>query len=271
MKIVCFIKPKPPLIYFVNKINEKYPVLLAIIEKENTESWNIFSRIRKYGIRGRRNILNKKIIKREGREVDYAAFFGSKWQALDKGIECLETNNINSDAVMSRLKEVEPDLILDHGTAIVEDYILETSKLALNLHWGLSPYYRGTYCTDWALINRDPYNIGVTIHKLTKDIDGGDILAQRRAEIRPNDTVHSINMQLTYLGTELILEAINKLNNGKQLNFRKQDLSLGSPTCFKQWNHALDGQIKYIERNNVIEAILNKPSRDDRLPIVDMK
>ena len=93
---------------------------------------------------------------------------------------------------------------------------MATSDLALNLHWGLSPYYRGTHCTGWALINWDPYNIGVTIHKLTQRIDGGSILAQKRAVIKPGDTVNSINMQLTQLGTELVIKIIDKIVSRKQ-------------------------------------------------------
>ena len=82
----------------------------------------------------------------------------------------------NSTEVARRLTALKPDLILDHGTSIVSDSIIETAPLALNLHWGLSPYYRGTFCTEWALINHDPRNIGVTIHRLAKAVDGGDIL-----------------------------------------------------------------------------------------------
>ncbi len=271
MKIVCLIKSSPPLIYFVNKINSKHKVALVVVEKEKINPSNILSKVRKRGIAGSFNILKKRIVKKDSRVSDYNAIFDNKWQALDKDIPYLETNSINSEIVCNRLREFKPDLVLDHGTSIVKDHILATSKLALNLHWGLSPYYRGTYCTDWALINWDPNNIGVTIHKLAKDIDGGSILAQRRAEIKSNDTIHSINMQLTYLGTELILEAIDKLNNGEHLNFEKQDFSLGYLTYIRQWNYLLDKEIEYIERNNLIDLMIKKPSRDVKLPIVEMK
>ncbi len=271
MKIVCLIRPNPPLIYFANKINSEHQITEVIIEKPKFLSRNIFSEVKKHGFRGSFDILKRKILQKKNKTVDYNAWFGNKWETLDKNIPYLETDNINSDIVFNRVKEIKPDLILDHGTTIVKDHILHNSGLALNLHWGLSPYYRGTHCTEWALINWDPYNIGVTIHKLTKDIDGGSVLAQRRAEIKSNDTLHSINMQLTYLGTELILEVIDKLNNSEHLNFKKQDFSLGYLTYLIQWNHLLDKQIQYIERNNLIDIMLKKPSRYKKLPIIEMK
>jgi methionyl-tRNA formyltransferase len=271
MKIVCLIRSNPPLIYFANRINSEHPITEVIIEKPSIVSRSTFSKVKKHGFRGSFDILRRKFLQKKNQTDDYNVWFANKWQALDKTIPYSETDNINSDIVSIRLKEINPDLILDHGTSIVKDHILHNAKLALNLHWGISPYYRGTHCTDWALINWDPYNIGVTIHKLTKVIDGGDILAQRRVEIKPDDTLHSINMQLTYLGTKLILEAINKLDNGESLSFEKQDLSLGYLTYLRQWNHLLDKQIQYIEKNNLIEIMLNKPSRYDKLPIICMK
>jgi folate-dependent phosphoribosylglycinamide formyltransferase PurN len=269
VKIVCFIGSDFPLIYFVNRINREYPVSLVVIEKGVISSNNIFSKIKKHGAISSLNVLKSKIFKRKPLIFDYDTIFGNKWQSLDKNIEYLEVDSINSKIVLNRLKEIKPDLILDHGTSIVKDHLLDTSKLALNLHWGLSPYYRGVHCTDWALINWDPYNIGVTIHRLTQDIDGGDVLVQRRAEIKVNDTVHSINMRLTYLGTELILEVINKLINDEFLNFKKQDFSMGYLTYQRQWNSLLAEEILYIERNNLIELMLNKPSRVEKMPIVE--
>lgn len=271
MKIICLIRSSPPLIYFANKINSEHQITEVIIEKPKVLSRNIFSKVKKLGFHGIYNILTRKLLQKKNETVDYNAWFANKWEALDKQIPCLEVDNINSYIVLNRVKEIKPDLIIDHGTSIVKDHILQNSGLALNLHWGLSPYYRGTHCTDWALINWDPYNIGVTIHKLTKDIDGGSVLAQRRAKIKSNDTVHSINMQLTHLGTELILEVIDKLNNSEHLNFKKQDYSLGYLTYHRQWNPLLHKQIQYIERNNLIDIMLKKPSRYKKLPIIEMK
>jgi len=223
-----------------------------------------------HGFLGCVDLFRRKVLHRKRETDDYNAWFADKWQALDAAIPCLETDDINSDVVSSRLSELQPDLVLDHGTSIVKDHILDKAAMALNLHWGLSPYYRGTHCTDWALINWDPYNIGVTIHRLTRDIDGGGIVAQRRAEIKPNDTLHSINMQLTCLGTALMLEAIDRLRNGGRLRFEGQDLSLGYLTYLRQWNRLLDKEIEYIEKNDLIGVMLKSPSRNERLPIIGM-
>ena len=197
-------------------------------------------------------------------------YFEDQWQFINKDIPVLYVDDINSQKVYDRLMYEKPDLILDHGTSIVKNHILEIADLSLNLHWGLSPYYRGIYCTDWALINWDPYNIGVTIHKLSRIIDGGSILAQKRAVIKPDDTVPSINMQLTKLGTDLIIRIIKKIERGESLQFYKQDLSAGYLTRNIQWSYLMQKQIDNIMKDNLLDSMLKNPSRKQKLPMIDL-
>jgi hypothetical protein len=47
---------------------------------------------------------------------------------------------------------------------------------AVNLHMGVSPYYRGSSTNFWALYDRRPDYVGATIHLLTRGLDSGPIL-----------------------------------------------------------------------------------------------
>jgi methionyl-tRNA formyltransferase len=47
---------------------------------------------------------------------------------------------------------------------------------AINIHMGVSPYYRGDSCNFWALYDGNPELVGATIHLLSKGLDSGDIL-----------------------------------------------------------------------------------------------
>src|SRR5262249_31051203 len=142
---------------------------------------------------------------------------GDGWQEIDGSIPCLVTPDINSRDVEDALRKMSPDVIVDHGTSLVKDNVAGTAPLALNLHSGLSPYYRGGHCTEWALLLWDPLNIGVTIHSLDKRIDGGDVVAQARAHVTARDNVASLNLQLSKLGTDLMARALDRLARGEQL------------------------------------------------------
>lgn len=271
IKIACLIQTTPPLIYFVNRINERYKVSLVIVESLSIQK-KLITKVKLKGIAGSVDAIRSKVLTKvkERRYIDdYNNYFNNKWKLINSSVPILKVRDINSQIAYERLKKEQPNLVLCHGTSILKDHILKTSDLALNLHWGLSPYYRGTYCTEWALINWDPYNIGVTIHKLAKIIDGGNILAQKRAIIKPGDTMNSINMQLTQLGTELVIKAIDKIESGEQLQFKKQDYSLGFLTLNRQWDKYSSRQIKNIESNNLIELMLKYPARKQQLPIVE--
>jgi methionyl-tRNA formyltransferase len=272
-KIVCLIRSDPPFVYFVNRINEEHKVSLVVLESPSFKG-RLLRKIHSDGISGLSEALRSglsRVTHRKKYLSNYNDLFQDKWKTINQDIPLLEVDDINSESVYQRLKREGPDLILDHGTSIVKDHILETSALALNLHRGLSPYYRGTYCTERALSNWDPYNIGVTIHKMNRIIDGGSILAQKRPIIESGDTVHSIDCRLTKIGTELVIEAIDELESREELQFRKQDVSLGFLTLNKHWTKYLRKQIQYIERNNLIEQMLRRPARRQKLPIVELE
>lgn len=273
MKIVCLIRPEPQFIYFVNRVHEEHGVSLAVVETvphiDRTRT-----KLQLQGLAGVWQALTNRA-RKQARAARFARdcrrYFGDRSSALEKSVRVMYCRNINAQDVLARLESEKPDLILDHGSSIVGDALLQTADLALNLHWGLSPYYRGTNCTDWALINWDPYNIGVTIHRLSRIIDGGSIWAQARASIEPHDSVESINMKLTCLGTDLVLEAIRRLERGEQLQFAVQERSLGYLGTSRQWSTALRAHVAWIERSGAIAQMLKNPSRRTELPIVEVE
>jgi folate-dependent phosphoribosylglycinamide formyltransferase PurN len=270
VKIVCFIRKQPVTVYFVNKINEDHKVDLVIIEKPSSLQF-IIGLIKFKGLLGAAKTLLDRFAFKTWKSELYNQLFSNSWRNLNKDIQILVVESVNSPTVCQRIQEIQPDLLLVHGTSIVKSEIINNVKLGLNLHWGLSPYYRGAACTEWALLNWDIHNIGVTIHKLVPEIDGGDIVAQARVDVQPDDIVHSINMKLTYFGTELVTKIIDKIARDHQLNFVKQDLSLGCLNIKQQFGKCLVKQIEFIEKNGVIKTILKKPSRKEKLPIVTIK
>jgi hypothetical protein len=278
MKIVCLMKKSAAGIYMVNTIHKKHELSFVVFENEQLGKQKPGLLVRAIGVLKAPARLKKYIRKKIlGTEKEQAlktfrinnALFGDQWKDVDPSIPFIEVASINSDPVYKKLKDIHPDLIIDKGTSIVKDHILDTADLALNAHSGLSPYYRGAYCTQWALTNWDPYNIGVTIHKLTKIIDGGDMLIQSRADITPADTVYSIDMQLAVLGTELFIDVIDNLKKNQPLSFHQQDFSQGYITNSRQWNQILEKNIHYMEDNGVISIMLEKPSRKQKLPIFE--
>ena len=65
-------------------------------------------------------------------------------------------------------------------------YKLLIDHKALNIHLGISPYYRGTDCNFWALYDNNPHLVGATIHLLSKGLDNGPILYHALSNLKNN-------------------------------------------------------------------------------------
>ena len=224
------------------------------------------------GVGGLVNALGRKARAR-GRKTHTRATletqFGDLWHHLDRDIASICVKSVNDDVVVRRLRELGDPAVLDQATSIVREAVINQAGMTLNVHCGLSPYYRGSFCTEWALIMWDPANIGVTVHELTRDIDGGAIAGQKRAIVTPGDTVHSLNMQLARLGTEIVVDALSRVAAGEKLLLVEQDLSKGVVTYVRQWSPRLSSHVARIERNETLARMIESPSRGPQ-PIVSL-
>jgi len=80
------------------------------------------------------------------------------------------------------LSVLEPALSSDYyivfGASYIKGDLIDflVKNRAINIHMGVSPYYRGSSCNFWALYDRRPEMVGATIHLLSRGLDSGDIL-----------------------------------------------------------------------------------------------
>ena len=131
------------------------------------------------------------------------------------GIPVSMSPDPNNEETQNWIRAFNPEVIAVFGTRMIQDPVLGLARLgALNIHTGLSPYYRGGQCTFWCLDEEDIEHVGVTIHHLTQKIDGGDIISTAQPGIEPSDTVRSIECKLVKAGTEKMIQAIGDLQTG---------------------------------------------------------
>ena len=147
------------------------------------------------------------------------AFFSSKkgGQEFPAGIPIRMSRDPNGEETVRWVRQLSPDILVVFGTRLIREppLLAAARRGALNLHTGLSPFYRGGQCTFWCLYEGDLGHLGVTVHHLSERIDGGDIIYQAKPEIEPGDTVRSIECKLVELGTERMIQAVRELSEGK--------------------------------------------------------
>ena len=112
-------------------------------------------------------------------------------------IRVIERSKINSDELIAWAEAQKPDCIVLFGTGILNHQWLDRfSGKIINLHLGLSPYYKGSATLFWPFYNNELECLGATIHLAASKVDAGDILAHIKPEIEISDNYYSLNMKI---------------------------------------------------------------------------
>jgi folate-dependent phosphoribosylglycinamide formyltransferase PurN len=145
------------------------------------------------------------------RDASEARYFSSADDLrLDRGV----VHRVVSAGGCSHAEEValmeagRPDVVLVFGTGILREPFLSAFEgRIINIHLGLSPYYRGAGTNFWPLVNREPEYVGATIHYLDAGIDTGPILAHVRPRIERGDGPHDIGNKTIVAAAQALLRA----------------------------------------------------------------
>jgi phosphoribosylglycinamide formyltransferase-1 len=104
---------------------------------------------------------------------------------------------INEPGHAEDISALRPDLLACYGSSLIRAPLLSRFEgRFLNIHLGLSPYYRGSGTNFWPLVQGEPEFVGATFMHIDAGIDTGKIIHQIRARIFPGDTAHQIGNRL---------------------------------------------------------------------------
>jgi folate-dependent phosphoribosylglycinamide formyltransferase PurN len=211
--------------------------------------------------------LRRHFEEREQAERRY--FSSSEQMTLPQGwLLRVPKGEANSDPVFEWIMKKDPQFLVLYGSSIIRERLLNTFKnKTINMHLGLSPYYRGSGTNFWPLVNGEPELVGVTIHLATLDVDAGAILKQVRPEIAPEDRNHDIGCKAISTGIEAMIHTIKEFAAGK---IEPQPQREGG-RLYKRADFNVEA-VRRMWRNfdeGMVEAYLAEPERADRYPIIE--
>ena len=137
--------------------------------------------------------------------------------ALRLGLPIRQPDRIKTnDEFRAQLAAIKPHAIIVVGYGrIVPQWMLDLPRLGnINLHASLLPKYRGAAPIQWALANGET-ETGVTTMRIDAGLDTGDILLQKKLEIKPEDTAETIAPPLASIGAGLVVETLHGLQSGR--------------------------------------------------------
>lgn len=146
-------------------------------------------------------------------------YTGDQPPELPDGVPILHVADVNSLDAVGFLGHLSPDIVCVNGTNLLRKPMLDLIPTIpygiINLHTGLSPYSRGGNCNLYMLLERHPEYVGVTIHHINEEIDGGDIITSARPELDTDDNYEMIDAKTFRLGIDLMLVAVRQLVQGR--------------------------------------------------------
>jgi phosphoribosylglycinamide formyltransferase-1 len=105
--------------------------------------------------------------------------------------------DINGPGHADDVAELHPDMLACYGGSLIRGPLLARFEgRFLNVHLGLSPYYRGAGTNFWPLVRGEPEFVGATFMHIDAGIDTGRVIHQIRARVFPGDTPHQIGNRL---------------------------------------------------------------------------
>jgi methionyl-tRNA formyltransferase len=127
--------------------------------------------------------------------------------------------HINAPRVVGLLKKHKIEILAVFATSLIRNPELFrlTPGRVLNLHGGLSPWYRGADSIFWALYNGEIERAGCTIHRISNKIDAGELIAHVCPAVGPYDREHRLLYKAIKAAADVYVEAIRRCARGEAL------------------------------------------------------
>ena len=169
------------------------------------------------------------------------------------------------------VKEFNPDLMIVFGSSIIKEPLLSLKQNRfINLHLGLSPYYRGSGTNFWPFVNKELEYVGSTILHLDPGIDTGDIITHVTPNFQVGDNVHTVGCKVIKESVNVMKKILVMVKQGKELKRVKQwDVPDSKYYRNRDFNEAVLKTYKQNLENSLIENYLSSSKKQLKLITID--
>lgn len=176
--------------------------------------------------------------------------------AASANIPVYQPENFKQADDVAQLAALNADLIvvIAYGL-ILPQTVLDIPRLGcINVHGSLLPRWRGAAPIHRALMAGDE-KTGITIMKVVKKLDAGDMLYKLECPISATDTSSSLHDKLAAMGAEGLLQVVSQIEQGTVVA-EPQDEALVTYAHKLEKNEAmLDWQMSAVELDRQVRGL----------------
>ena len=180
------------------------------------------------------------------KEVPLAEF------AFSEGLKVEQPPTFNDPNVIDNLKRYAPDflIVVAYGLILPRVVLEIPREFSINVHGSFLPYWRGAAPINQTIFNRDSFT-GVSIIKITEELDAGPILAQEKVMLDHTETFGSLHQLLSELGAKNLLKVLDNVNLNKEIlqddrlvSYAPKIKKLDTKLDFNQQASALEARVR---------------------------
>lgn len=142
--------------------------------------------------------------------------------AHEHDITCLQPTKLSQ--ITDRLAKLRPDIgaLVAYGKIIPRQIIDLFPHGIINFHPSMLPVYRGPSPIETAIMHGDKLT-GLSLMKLSAEMDAGDIFYQEPATIAPDETARQLYDRFAKRGAELMVDKLDQITRGKLTGVSQDD------------------------------------------------
>jgi len=177
--------------------------------------------------------------------------------AQESNLKVLTPSSLDEE-FYKKIKDKDIDLILVVGYGKrIPPFFLNLAKLNLGIHPSLLPQYRGAAPIERVLLEGEK-ETGVTIFKLTEEIDAGPIALQEKVEIDFEDDYFTLFSKLTLKAFKALKEVVSFIKEDK-ISFSPQKGEVSYAPKIKKEEAEIDWHLPAERIYNLIRAFKKWP------------
>jgi len=195
----------------------------------------------------------------KGRGLHFAGTV-MKTIASESGIRIYQPYNVNDSDTIKFLKGLNPDLfvVIAYGQILSSAILSIPKAFSINLHASLLPKYRGAAPINWALIKGEKIT-GITVMKMTEEMDAGPIIQQKEIEISNLDTSITLEDKLSHFAAQLLLTSLHSIEDNNYNLVPQDENNVSFAPKLKKEDGRIDWNKPACDIYNLIRGCISWP------------
>lgn len=185
--------------FFADFLATQFDLELVVSEKK---AYNFWDNTKHFG--------QSMIIKDHFRslEITERKFFSeAEWPQCK--VLTIERGELRGDKIKAVLRQAKADIGIVFGSGILTPDIIAECPTLLNVHQGISPYFRGSGTNFWPFVFGKLEYVGVTLHQIDCGVDTGGIICHGFPEISSKHSMHDIGCECIKTSARLVTKVLN--------------------------------------------------------------